>query len=161
MSKPIAVLFVCLGNICRSPTAHGVFQKMVKEANLVDQIQVDSSGTGDWHIGRQPDARAQQHALRRGYDLSALRARLVSKQDFEDFDYILAMDNQNMLALQSLSPANYAGQLCLLLDFLHREQGMEVPDPYYGGEAGFELVLDMVEEACANLLVEIRKKHHL
>lgn len=171
MKEKTSVLFVCLGNICRSPTAHGIFQHRVDAANLGDCIYVDSAGTGDWHIGREPDYRAQYHAQQRGYDLSALRARQVSAEDFGQFDYILGMDKQNMHDLHAMCPADYPGHLSLFLDFLDTdlyEQGSdksdgdklgsdkEVPDPYYGGEAGFEKVLDMVETACDNLLNHIR-----
>jgi len=156
MTKKVSVLFVCLGNICRSPTAHGIFQGLVNDAGLNNQIFVDSAGTGDWHIGREPDHRAQEHALKRGYDLSSLRARQVIPGDFQKFDYILGMDAQNMIGLKSISSSEYSGHLSLFLDFLNEEQGMEVPDPYYGGEAGFELVLDMVEKASHNLLSHIR-----
>ena len=160
-SPKVSVLFVCLGNICRSPTAQGVFQKLVADAGLSDRIDVDSAGTGDWHIGYEPDQRAQQHALKRGYDLSSLRARQVTSGDFEQFDYILGMDAQNVLELQAMSSPGYSGHLALFLDFLDeagKSQGiMEVADPYYGGEAGFELVLDMVERASANLLSHICK----
>lgn len=176
MTARVSVLFVCLGNICRSPTAHGIFQKLVDDADLGDQIHVDSAGTGDWHIGHEPDKRAQEYALKRGYDLSALRARQVIREDFDHFDYILGMDMQNMSGLEALSSPDYSGHLSLFLDFL--EQGeknektmnegtvdevaiykgaREVPDPYYGGEDGFELVLDMVEKASNNLLAHIRE----
>lgn len=159
MSKEVSVLFVCLGNICRSPTAHGIFQKMVEDAGLKEKVLVDSAGTGDWHIGREPDSRAQHHARLRGYDLSSLRARLVTPEDFTRFDYILGMDHQNMLGMQSMVPSDYRGHFSLFLDFLNEGQGNEVPDPYYGGEAGFELVLDMVEQASANLLNDIKGKY--
>lgn len=158
----VSVLFVCLGNICRSPTAHGIFVGLINDAGLSDQIYVDSAGTGDWHIGREPDHRAQEHALKRGYDLSSLRARQVTEQDFQQFDYILGMDAQNMLGLKAMCPAGYSGHLSLFLDFLdqdgNNQDAMEVPDPYYGGEAGFELVLDMVEKASKNLLSHIRAR---
>ena len=155
----ISVLFVCLGNICRSPTAHAVFQKRVEDENLSAQIVIDSAAVGDWHIGHEPDRRAQQHARQRGYDLSALRARLITAEDFQTRNYILAMDLDNMAALEAMCPADYSGHLSLFLDFLQEGEGREVPDPYYGGEDGFELVLDMVEKASANLLSQIRKSH--
>lgn len=155
----VSVLFVCLGNICRSPTAHAVFQKQVDDAGLSEEIQVDSAGTGDWHIGGKPDVRSSATALKRGYDLSALRARQVSTDDFQQFDYILGMDRQNMLDIQTWASPDYSGHLSLFLDFLNGAEAMEVPDPYYGGDQGFEAVLDMVEKASHNLLSHIRQVH--
>lgn len=152
-----SVLFVCLGNICRSPTAHGVFQHFVENSEVKDRVEVDSCGTGDWHIGHAPDARAASEALKRGYDLSPLRARQVTAQDFELFDYILAMDHQNLSDLQAMSPPGYAGRLCLFLDYLPGGDIREVPDPYYGGDAGFTQVLDLVELASQALLEDIRR----
>lgn len=156
----VNVLFVCLGNICRSPTAHGVFQHLVKDAGLHDRIHIDSAGTGDWHIGRAPDHRATAAALQRGYDLSDLVARQVSQQDFEKFHYVLAMDRQNLRDLQAMKPANYDGHLDLFLKFATSWDVDEVPDPYYGEEEGFQTVLNMVEEASHGLLQHIRQ-HHL
>lgn len=154
-AEPIAVLFVCLGNICRSPTAHGVFEKRVAEQGLDRQIRIDSAGTGDWHIGKQPDPRTLLAGQRRGYDFSHLRARQVRAADFEFFDYILAMDKKNLANLQQLQPRNFDGNLGLFLPF---GQGSldEVPDPYTGGAEGFEQVLDMVEEAAEGLLRQLR-----
>ncbi len=159
MSPVVSVLFVCLGNICRSPTAQGIFQHRVDQAGLAERIAVDSAGTGDWHLGSPPDRRAQSHALRRGYDLSSLRARQVTRADFQRFDYILAMDRQNMRGLNALMPDSYAGRCTLFLDYLNRQEGLEVPDPYYGGDEGFERVLDMIELASSNLLDEISTLH--
>lgn len=153
----IKVLFVCLGNICRSPTADGIFRKLIADAGLNDQVQVDSAGTAGWHIGRAPDARTVAAAKNRGYDLSELRARQVSKMDFFEYDYILAMDNANLGDLNSLKPANYTGHLGLFLAFSEQDQYREVPDPYHGGSEGFELVLDLVEDAAQGLLNDIRK----
>ncbi len=153
----IKVLFVCLGNICRSPTADGIFVEKVKAANLQNRIEVDSAGTGDWHIGRAPDKRAQAAALKRGYDLSNLRARQVSAADFEVYDYILAMDNANLNDLRAMKPANYQGQLALFLNYGDGDED-EVPDPYYGGDAGFDHVLDLVEAAADGLLKDIQSK---
>ena len=151
----VSVLFVCLGNICRSPTAEGVFRQLVKEAGLAERIRTDSAGTGDYHIGERPDPRACWAASRRGYDLSPLRARQVSAQDFHDFDYVLAMDEQNARALQRIAPAELAGKIRLFTDFASRgERG--VPDPYAGGPQGFEFVLDLVEDAAQGLLRHIR-----
>lgn len=155
MSQPVKVLFVCLGNICRSPTAHGIFQQLVDRAGLDNHILVDSAGTGDWHVGHAPDSRAQHKALARGYDLSSLRARLVTAQDFAEFDYILGMDDSNMSNMAPFKPADYAGEFQLFLSYGDSDY-REVPDPYYGGDQGFELVLDLVEEAAAGLLDHIR-----
>ena len=152
----ISVLFVCLGNICRSPTAHAVFESMVESEGLTNRITVDSAGTGDWHLGHGPDERTAALAAERGYDLSELRARLVDEQDFNQFDYIIAMDNENLSNLRAMCPQDYDGQLSLLLDYSHQSDTSEVPDPYYGGENGFALVLDLVEEACSGLLAHIR-----
>lgn len=153
------VLFVCLGNICRSPTAHGVFQQMVDDAGLGNQIEVDSAGTAAWHIGKSPDSRSTEHAKLRGYDLSPLRARQAVAADFDQFDYVLAMDKENLVSLQSICPkgAKTAPQL-FLYSFARNYNEQEVPDPYYGGEAGFEQVLDLVEDACGGLLAEIRER---
>jgi protein-tyrosine phosphatase len=149
------VLFVCLGNICRSPTAEGVFRHKLRAAGLEDRVQVDSAGTGDWHVGKAPDSRTRQAALRRGYDLSAQRARQVEVTDFQRFDLILAMDQSNLRNLQALRPANARADLDL---YLRRYELAldEVPDPYYGGEDGFEQVLDLIEQASDALLVEIK-----
>lgn len=149
------VLFVCLGNICRSPTAEGVFRHKLREAGLESLVSIDSAGTGDWHVGEAPDARTCEAAMRRGYDLSALRARQVRKADFGEFDLILAMDLANLAALKRLGQSADTAELDL---FLRRYAGEldEVPDPYYGGEAGFEQVLDLIERACDALLLEVK-----
>lgn len=155
----ISVLFVCLGNICRSPTAHGVFQKMVEDAGLSAQIFVDSAGTSDWHVGKPPDKRSAAEALKAGYDLSALRGRQAVRQDFVSFDYILAMDEANLADLQELCPATYTGHLGLFLDFSLDKEYREVPDPYHGGGEGFKVVLSLVEDASAQLLNHIKLTH--
>lgn len=152
---PARVLFVCLGNICRSPTAHGVFEALVKQRGLENRIDVDSCGTGDWHTGHPPDTRAAAEAAGRGYDLSHLRARQVSAADFDQFDYILAMDRQNLADLESMRPSHFSGHLGLFLPFAGGGRYEEVPDPYYGGDNGFAEVLDMVEAASEGLLLEI------
>jgi len=151
------VLFVCLGNICRSPTAEGVFRHKVREAGLEDRIEIDSAGTGDWHVGKAPDARTRAAALRRGYDLSSLRARQVSMADFSRYDLILAMDHANLRDLKHLRAGSGKAELDL---FLRRYDLSidEVPDPYYGGEDGFEQVLDLVEQACDGLLMEVKRR---
>jgi protein-tyrosine phosphatase len=150
------VLFVCLGNICRSPTAHGVFEGMLEARGLTREIEVDSCGTGDWHAGQPPDGRATAEARARGYDLGQLRARQVCAADFDHFDYILAMDNQNLADLRAMCPAHFEGRLDLFLDYASETGISEVPDPYYGGEEGFTQVLDLVEAAGEGLLREIR-----
>lgn len=149
------VLFVCLGNICRSPTAHGVFEAMVQKRGLDRAIEVDSCGTGGWHVGSAPDSRAVAEASQRGYDLSPLRARQVLPEDFQAFDYILAMDHMNLADLESLCPEDYNGHLGLFLAFASDIEEQEVPDPYYGGARGFGHVLDLVERASEALLREI------
>ncbi len=155
--KPVTrVLFVCLGNICRSPTAHGVFASLVENGGLAEYIEVDSCGTGGWHVGEPPDSRATAEAGARGYDHSPLRARQLRAADFRDFDYILAMDEANLAELRALRPPAFAGHLGLFLEFAPQRREREVPDPYYGGDAGFVRVLDMVEEASEGLLREIQ-----
>ena len=157
--RTIRVLFVCLGNICRSPTAHGVFQTMVEKVNLAKFIDVDSAGTSGWHIGEPPDKRSSAEALKAGYDLRNLRGRQVQKSDFEVFDYILAMDRANLVELEEMRPENYSGHLGLFLEFSQDENYTEVPDPYYGGGEGFRTVLSLVESASTGLLAEIRNKY--
>lgn len=153
----VNVLFVCLGNICRSPTAEGVFRGLVRAEGLSDVIATDSAGTSGWHIGAPPDERAQEAALRRGIDISDLRGRKSLAQDFHDFDYVLAMDRQNFRALSDLAPAGAENRLHMFLSFAPEVGQSEVPDPYYGGDDGFEQVLDMIEAASAGLLAHIRK----
>ncbi len=155
----VKVLFVCLGNICRSPTAHGVFEQMLVDEKISQLVSVDSAGTGAWHVGKPPDGRAQQAAKSRGFDLSHIRARQVNDSDFEMFDYILAMDKSNLEDLKSQCPSAYQKKITLFLSFGHGQKGMEVPDPYYGGSKGFDKVLDLVEDACLGLLDDIRCKH--
>jgi protein-tyrosine phosphatase len=154
----LGVLFVCLGNICRSPTAHAVFQRRVEDAALGDRVWVDSAGTGDWHVGAAPDRRASAAALRRGFDMSALRARQVQAEDFGRFDYVLAMDRSNLQRLQSLRPNAWPGRLGLFLDYAPLAAVREVPDPYYGGEEGFTEVLDLIEAASDGLLEHLRSR---
>lgn len=152
----IKVLFVCLGNICRSPTAHVVFESLVQREGLNKQIQVDSAGTGDWHIGHAPDKRASAAAAQRGYDMSALCARQFCAEDFERFDHILAMDENNLQDMLALAPASHRASVGLFLDYGKRFKEREVPDPYYGGDAGFEQVLDLIEDASDELLRALR-----
>lgn len=151
------VLFVCLGNICRSPTAHGIFAGLVKARGMGERITVDSAGTSDWHIGKGPDPRSVAAALARGVDLSSLRASQVTRADFQVYDYILAMDKQNLADLKGLAPADYTGCLDLFLRFA--DAGVdEVPDPYYGGQDGFIRVLDLIEAASEGLLQHIAEQ---
>lgn len=157
--KEIKVLFVCLGNICRSPTAEGVFRHLVQQEGHSDWIKTDSAGTHAYHIGEQPDRRAQQTARTRGIDLSDLRGRQAIVNDFHEFDYILAMDNENYQNLQRLCPEGHEDKLSLFLDFSREYAESQVPDPYYGGERGFEHVFDLVESASRGLLDTIKKQH--
>lgn len=154
--RPIRVLMVCMGNICRSPTAHGVLQALIERAGLRGQIEVDSAGTHDYHVGEPPDGRAQRHAALRGYDLSAQRARHLQAQDFEQFDLVLVMDAANEQAAAALCPPELRQRLHRLTDFATRHSAGEVPDPYYGGATGFEYVLDLVEDACEGLLTRLQ-----
>lgn len=159
MSDPVRVLFVCMGNICRSPTAEGVFRKLIADENVDDRIETDSAGTHAYHIGEPPDERAQATARRRGIELDDLRARRVRREDFEHFDYVLAMDRDNYAILEELCPAGHEDRLYLFLEFAPALGRREVPDPYYGGPRGFEDVFDMVEQAARGLLEDIRRRH--
>lgn len=152
----IRVLFVCLGNICRSPTADGVLGKMLCEQGLNNRIEVDSCGTGNWHVGKAPDQRAQAAASKRGYDLSGLRARTVQMADFEEFDLILAMDEANLSDLLAMASVHHHQKIRLFLDYAPQSGLRAVPDPYYDGDDGFEQVLDLVEQACHGLLESIK-----
>ncbi len=150
--KSASVLFVCTGNICRSPTAEGVFRAYAKKRGVLERLRVDSAGTLDYHAGEAPDPRAIQHASRRGYDLKPLRARRVVPRDFADFGWILAMDRDHLRVLEEIAPSDGDARIQLFLDHSARWPGLDVPDPYYGGAQGFETVLDMVEEASERLL---------
>jgi protein-tyrosine phosphatase len=154
----VSVLFVCLGNICRSPTAEAVFRHYVESAGLSASILIDSAGTHDYHIGHAPDLRSQHAAEQRGYDMSSLRGRQVESLDFERFDYVLAMDKANLAILQYLAPRGCKKQVQLFLDYARHHKEREVPDPYYGGEQGFEQVLDMIEDAAQALLQHIQQR---
>lgn len=155
----IKVLFVCMGNICRSPTAQGVFENLVAKQGLGDVILVDSAGTHAYHVGEQPDPRSRQCAMRRGVDLDRQRARKVQKSDFDEFHYILAMDNSNYEDLLCACPDPAAKErLHLFLSFAPHRMEQDVPDPYYGGPNGFDIVFDLVEEASQGLLDHIKER---
>ena len=156
-----SILFVCMGNICRSPTAEGVFRKLVSDAGRESEFEIDSAGTHAYHIGERPDERASAAALKRGVDLSTQKARRVSADDFHAFDYVIAMDSSNYEDLASKCPAEHEAKLRLFLEYAEDLEATEVPDPYYGGATGFERVLDLIEKASAGLLAEIRKQHRL
>lgn len=153
----VRVLFVCMGNICRSPLAQGVFEGVLRREGLEDEVSVDSAGTGPWHIGEPPDARAQRSAGLRGLDLSGQRARRVRLDDCETFDYVLTMDEENFRAVSALCRGSAVVRP--FLDFATDSPEREVPDPYYGGSDGFDRVLDLVEEASEGLLQDIRERH--
>jgi protein-tyrosine phosphatase len=157
MKIKVKVLFVCMGNICRSPTAEGVTRVLAERAGVATAFEFDSAGTHGYHIGAPPDARTRKAAALRGYDLSSLRARLVNDYDFERFDYILAMDRANLELLKLACPAKYQSKLSLFLQFGPSLDEDEVPDPYYGGDEGFEHVLDLIEAAAGGLLETIGK----
>ena len=152
------VLFVCMGNVCRSPSAQAVFQHMAEEAGLADMVRVDSAGTHAFHIGEAPDARAQAAARKRGYDLSGHVARQIRPEDFHDYDLILAMDWDNLAALQQQCPKAYQHKLMLLMRFANEFEEATVPDPYYGGPEGFNKALDYIEDACQGVLELVRKR---
>lgn len=157
----VKVLFVCMGNICRSPTAQGVFEALLSREGLLGHIQVDSAGTHAYHVGEPPDPRAQQAASRRGVDLSVQRARKVRPEDFLEFDYVLAMDRRNYEDLKEICHPDYEERLRLFLEFAPQVEVPDVPDPYYGGVQGFERVLDLIEQAADGLLAELRSRHRL
>jgi protein-tyrosine phosphatase len=152
------ILFVCLGNICRSPTAEVVFREIVAREAPDLRLEIDSAGTAAYHIGSPPDSRTRQAALRRGYDMSAQRARVIESQDFGRFDLILAMDRQNFETLRQRAPATAKPRIRLFLEFAPETDTTEVPDPYYGGPNGFEEVLDLVEAAARGLLQHVREE---
>ncbi|WP_175546986.1 low molecular weight protein-tyrosine-phosphatase [Modicisalibacter ilicicola] len=151
------VLFVCLGNICRSPTAEGVFRSRLEKAGLAEHVEVDSCGTSDWHIGESADPRAVTAARGRGVDLGGLRGRQLSEEDFHRFDYLLAMDHMNLAELEARRPAGSDAHVGLFLDFAGRA-GEAIPDPYTGDERGFEQVLDLIEAASDGLIDELRRR---
>lgn len=154
----IKVLFVCMGNICRSPTAEGVFSALIASRNLVDHFEVDSAGTHAYHVGDAPDLRAQKAARDRGVELKHLKARKVSANDFALFDHILVMDDENHWVLNEVCPEEHKAKIRHLLDYAPQLNQREVPDPYYGGSYGFERVLDMVEVAAEGFLDALQKQ---
>lgn len=157
----LSVCFVCLGNICRSPTAEGVFRHLVREAGLEQKILIDSAGTGDYHCGEPPDARSRAAARRRGIEVGGCARQFVAS-DFSKFDYVLAMDASNLENLMAMRPPNARGHVGLLRSFdPTAPENASVPDPYYGGDAGFDEVLDQCELACRGLLEHIRREHGL
>ncbi len=158
--EKISVLFVCMGNICRSPTAHGVFRHLVEQAGLSSEIFIDSAGTYAYYQGEPPDQRAQDVARRHGIDMSDLAARKVVAEDFENFDYILAMDTENYQDLKKRCPEQYQAKVEYFLDYAPDVKEREVPDPYYGGKQGFERVFNLVEVASEGLLTRIKKSFH-
>ncbi len=155
--KPISVLFICMGNICRSPTAEGVFRYVAQEAGIIESLHIDSAGTHAYHVGEPADHRARAAAERRGISLEGIVARRVHAGDFERFDYILAMDEENLAHLQREAPEPHHHKLRLFLEFAKAGE-REVPDPYYGGAAGFERVLDLVEDASRGLLETLSRR---
>lgn len=158
MEKPISVLFVCMGNICRSPTAEGVFRHQVHAAGMDDRFLIDSAGTHGYHVGEAPDPRSVQAAARRGYDLSQQRARKVSARDFKEFDHVLAMDRDNLRLLAAACPPEHAHKLGLFMAHASKSPSDVVPDPYYGGGQGFDTVIDYAEDASAGLLAALNKR---
>ena len=155
--RGVSVLFVCTGNICRSPTAEAIFRKLADDAGLGGAIRADSAGTHAYHVGEPPDPRAQAAAAKRGYDLSGLRARKVERDDFDRFDVILAMDREHHIILESMAPRPSGHKLRLMMSYANRFAEKDVPDPYHGGPQGFERVLDMLEDASRGLLESLRR----
>jgi len=159
--KTIRILFVCMGNICRSPSAEGVFNKLINDEQIQDRFSIDSAGTHAYHIAEAPDLRAQKAAKDRGIDLSKLRARQVIVGDFDDFDYLLAMDMDNYTIMMEACPLEHQHKIKLFLDYAPNAKTNEVPDPYYGGTYGFEQVLDLVEEASIGFINELKASGEL
>ncbi|SFU62831.1 low molecular weight protein-tyrosine-phosphatase [Pseudoduganella namucuonensis] len=153
MPAKTSILFVCMGNICRSPTAEGVFRQRAQAAGL--KLDIDSAGTHDYHVGDPPDPRSTRHAAARGYDLSAQRARRVAASDFECFDHILAMDHDNLKLLQAACPPEYRHKLGLFMQYAANSKSAVVPDPYSGGAQGFDIVLDYIEDASDGLVAAL------
>lgn len=160
-SQHISVLFVCLGNICRSPMAEGVFRQVVADAGLSDRFRIDSAGTGSWHVGRPPDIRAQQALAVRGIDISPQRARQFTRDDFKAFDLILAMDRSNYNRLHALAPDVYEPNIRLFMKYAPEMGACEIPDPFFGGPEGFDYVLNLIEVASRGLLASVIKEESM
>lgn len=160
MGKQVSVLFVCMGNICRSPTAEGVFRHRVAAAGLGDVVLIDSAGTHGYHVGEPPDTRSMEYAAKRGYDLSSQRSRKVAPSDFEKFDHLLAMDHDNLHLLEAACPPEHRHKLGLFMAHASSSGSDVVPDPYYGGGKGFDLVLDYIEDASDGLIAALKAKRH-
>lgn len=156
-ANSVRVLFVCLGNICRSPTAQGVFESLAEQAGMA-HVQADSCGTGGWHVGSTPDTRTTDAAAARGYAIAHLRARQLQPDDFFRFDYILAMDKDNLHDVQAMTPSGCRSHIGLFMDFARDRTPAEVPDPYYGGDKGFDQVLNLVETASAGLILALKAR---
>jgi protein-tyrosine phosphatase len=156
--EKLSVLMVCMGNICRSPTAEAVLRHKLRERGLDGRVEVDSAGTHDWHAGAPPDARSQAHASRRGYDLSELRARCLVPADFDRFDLVLVMDDENLSHARAICPPPAWPRLRRLMSYAGNGAPQEVPDPYSGGTEGFERVLDLIEQACEGLLDDLSRR---
>lgn len=156
--KEIKILFICMGNICRSPTAHAVFRKMVLEKDLQEQIYIDSAGTHAYHVGSSPDGRSAKAALLRGVNMGDLRARQLNELDFLEFDYLLVADDDNFQLTNKACPAEHKHKIAYILDYAKQTPTRQVPDPYYGEGDGFETVLNLLEAACEGLLIELEKK---
>ena len=154
----VSVVFVCLGNICRSPLAEGFFRDLVEKAGLSDRIVIDSAGTSNYHIGELPDRRARDAARRRGIELTS-RARQLNRADLDRFDFVIVMDSDNQRDVERLANGNCKARIYRLLDYADSFDVQDVPDPYYGGPEGFELVCDLVEHACERLLKHIREQN--
>jgi protein-tyrosine phosphatase len=157
--KPVSVLFVCMGNICRSPTAHAVFRDLVRKEGLESAIEIDSAGTHAYHVGEMPDRRSMQVAKDRGIEMADLRARKVDFGDLYEYDYVLAMDEANLANLMEMALPEHKEKIRLFMDFAPEHPEKEVPDPYYGGPEGFNQVFDMVTAASEGLLSHIKKTH--
>jgi protein-tyrosine phosphatase len=159
LSKKNKILFVCMGNICRSPSAEAVFKGIVRDKGLAGKYEIDSAGTGRWHVGQPADKRMQKHAVKRGYDLTSIARQFDPEYDFDHFDLIVAMDDDNVAALNSLARnSNDVKKIHKMTDYSKEWRYTEVPDPYYGGDEGFELVLDLLEDACEGLLEKTKPK---
>lgn len=158
----IKILFVCLGNICRSPTAEGIFRHKIEQGGYGDNVVIDSAGTGAWHVGNPPDSRSRQTALKNGISLEDLRGRKVARQDFADFDYILAMDRDNMRNMMAICPPDHQHKISLLLDYAENDPGNgEVPDPYNSGQDGFDQVYEIIQRGCDGFLKYLMAHHAL